>query len=63
MARRAIVPNPLQPGRELPPPALPQIVLRRRRVLGILLLAAAILVFALLRADRHVLFPPGWWRW
>lgn len=37
--------------------------LRRRQVAGILLIAAAILVFALLRADWHGIFPPGWWRW
>ena len=35
---------------------------RRRQVLGLVLLALAILVFALLRADRHALFAPGWWR-
>jgi hypothetical protein len=37
--------------------------LRRQQVVGLLLIAAAILVFALLRADWHALFPPGWWRW
>lgn len=37
--------------------------LRRRQVAGILLIAAAILVFALLRANGHDLFPQGWWRW
>jgi hypothetical protein len=37
--------------------------LRRRQVIGILLLALGILVFTLLRADWHNLFPPGWWRW
>lgn len=35
----------------------------RRQVLGIAILAAAILVFTLLRADLHNVFPPGWWRW
>ncbi len=38
-------------------------LLRRRQVVGILLVAAAILVFALLRANWHDLFPQGWWRW
>jgi hypothetical protein len=35
----------------------------RRQIAGLLIIAAAILLIALLRADRHVLFPPGWWRW
>lgn len=38
-------------------------LLRRRQVIGILLVAAAILVFTLLRANWHDLFPQGWWRW
>lgn len=37
--------------------------LRRRQILGILLLAAVILLVTLLRADWHAIFPPGWWRW
>jgi hypothetical protein len=37
--------------------------LRRRQILGILLIAAAILLFTLLRADWHGIFPRGWWRW
>jgi len=37
--------------------------LRRRQVIGILLVAAAILSFTLLRTRWHALFPPGWWRW
>ena len=37
--------------------------LRRRQIVGILLVAAAILVFSLLRARWHDLFPQGWWRW
>ena len=37
--------------------------LRRRQVIGILLMAAAILAFALLRADWREIFPPAWWRW
>ena len=37
--------------------------LRRQQIIGILLVAAAILVFALLRANWHDLFPQGWWRW
>lgn len=37
--------------------------LRRRQAIGIVLIAAAILGFTLLRADWHAIFPPGWWRW
>jgi hypothetical protein len=37
--------------------------LRRQQLIGILIIAAAILVFTLLRADWHNLFPQGWWRW
>jgi hypothetical protein len=36
--------------------------LRKRQVYGLLLIAAVILVFALLRANLHNVFPPGWWR-
>jgi hypothetical protein len=38
-------------------------LLRRRQVFGILLIAAVILTFTLLRADWHGIFPHGWWRW
>jgi hypothetical protein len=37
-------------------------VLRRRQAIGILLIAAAILALALLRADWRAVFPPRWWR-
>ncbi|MGC2299062.1 MAG: hypothetical protein WA476_09690 [Acidobacteriaceae bacterium] len=37
--------------------------LGRQRVIGILLLAAIILVFTLIRADWRGIFPAGWWRW
>jgi len=39
------------------------VTLRRQQLLGILLLAAIVLVFALLRANRHAVFPAGWWHW
>jgi hypothetical protein len=35
----------------------------RRQIAGLLIIASVILVIALLRANQHVLFPPGWWRW
>ena len=36
--------------------------LRRRQASGLLLIACAILVIALLRANLHTIFPHGWWR-
>jgi hypothetical protein len=35
---------------------------RRRQLRGLLLLAAAALVFAILRAGIHHVFTRGWWR-
>jgi hypothetical protein len=31
--------------------------------MGILLVAALIFLFSLLRANWQTIFPPGWWRW
>lgn len=45
------------PGRT---PEQPRQHERRRQIRGLLLLAAVVLLFSLLRAD-HV-FTPGWWR-
>lgn len=42
---------------------MPASRLRRQQAIGILIVAAAILLFTLIRADRHMLFPSGWWRW
>lgn len=36
--------------------------LRRRQISGLLIIAAAILLVALLRANLHNVFPRGWWR-
>lgn len=36
--------------------------LRKRQVYGLLLIAAAILAVALVRANLHDVFPHGWWR-
>jgi hypothetical protein len=36
---------------------------RRQQVFGILLIAAAILVFTVCRSGLHNIFPRGWWRW
>jgi hypothetical protein len=35
---------------------------RRRQVRGLLLLAAAVLLFSLLRAGSRSVFTHGWWR-
>jgi hypothetical protein len=42
--------------------------LRQRQIAGLLLLALAVLIAALVRARLHhgswgELFPQGWWRW
>jgi hypothetical protein len=37
--------------------------LRQRQISGLLLLAAAVLIVALIRAHYADLFPRGWWRW
>jgi hypothetical protein len=44
-------------------PTLDRNRLLRRQIVGILLIAAVILAFTLLRARWHDLFPQGWWRW
>jgi hypothetical protein len=35
---------------------------RRNQAFGLVLVAAAILLFWLLRANPKWIFPPGWWR-
>ncbi|MGC8548537.1 MAG: hypothetical protein ACP5M4_02450 [Acidobacteriaceae bacterium] len=35
---------------------------QRTQILGLILLALLILLIAFLRADKHALFAPGWWR-
>ena len=37
-------------------------VFRRNQVLGLVLVAAAILVWWLLRTNPDWILPPGWWR-
>ncbi len=37
--------------------------LRQRQVAGLLLLALAVLVIAVIRARHGDVFPTGWWRW
>ena len=37
-------------------------VYRRNQVFGLLLVAAAILLWWLLRTNPRWIFPPGWWR-
>jgi hypothetical protein len=38
-----------------------QRVFRRNQVFGLVLVAAAILIFWLLRTNSKWIFPPGWW--
>jgi hypothetical protein len=35
---------------------------RRNQVFGLLMIAAAILAWALFRTNPKWIFPPGWWR-
>jgi hypothetical protein len=39
-----------------------QRVYRRNEVIGVLLVAAAVLLVWLLRTNPAWIFPPGWWR-
>jgi hypothetical protein len=39
-----------------------QRVYRRNQVIGLLLVAAAVLLVWLLRTNPKWIFPPGWWR-
>jgi hypothetical protein len=39
-----------------------QRVFRRNQLFGLVLVAAAILLFWLLRTNPKWIFPPGWWR-
>jgi hypothetical protein len=43
-------------------PGTPEHLERRRQVRGLLLLALAAIVFAILRAGVHRVFTAGWWR-
>ena len=36
---------------------------RRNQVLGLLLIAAAIVAWWLVHTNPKWIFPPGWWRW
>jgi len=53
------VPQADQPRKEAP---LPEQIERRRQLRGLLLLALAAIVFAILRAGVHRVFTAGWWR-
>ena len=45
-----------------PPQDTAKQIERRRQVRGLLLLAVAAIVFAVLRAGPHRVFTVGWWR-
>ncbi len=46
----------------VPPMTTPEHLERRRQIRGLLLLAVAAIVFAILRAGIHNVFTAGWWR-
>jgi len=37
-------------------------IFRRNQAIGLVLVAAAILIFWLFRTNPEWIFPPGWWR-
>ncbi len=49
-------------SKSVSPAATPEQLERRRQVRGLLLLALAAIVFAILRAGLHRVFTTGWWR-
>ena len=56
-------PNPTAPkSKTASQPGPAQQMERRRQIRGLLLLAAAVLLFTILRAGLHRVFPTGWWR-
>ncbi len=57
-----IAQDDLQAGTGRQQPLPPEQLERRRQVRGLLLLAVAALVFAVLRAGVHRVFTVGWWR-
>ncbi len=48
--------------REAKSPDAAEHLVRRRQVRGLLLLALAVILFAILRAGVHRVFTAGWWR-
>jgi hypothetical protein len=44
------------------PPLTPAAQERRKQILGLLIIAAVILIFTAWRAGWHAIIPPGWWR-
>ena len=49
-------------SRDAKPPDAAEHIERRRQVRGLLLLALAAIVFAILRAGVYRVFTTGWWR-
>ena len=48
--------------REAKPPGAAEHLVRRRQLRGLLTLALAAILFAILRAGIHRVFTTGWWR-
>lgn len=36
--------------------------IQRMQIMGLILIALLLILIAFLRADKHALFAPGWWR-
>lgn len=59
------MPDPLRKSAQesgIPSPRRKPSRFQRTQILGLILLALLILLIAFLRADKHALFAPGWWR-
>jgi hypothetical protein len=50
------------PGSQQPTPGRGPDRVQRQQVRGLILLAVLLAFFALMRANWHALFAPGWWR-
>ncbi|MFT4114793.1 hypothetical protein [Silvibacterium sp.] len=50
---------PTQPSRD---GKLRRLEVQRSQIAGLLIIAAALALFTLLRARPHTVFPAGWWR-
>jgi hypothetical protein len=65
--REQTTPEPTAPKQTAPKQTAHELTLlrqaeRRRQIRGLLLLAAVILIFSLLRSGLHNVFTQGWWR-
>jgi hypothetical protein len=54
--RKSVSESGQRPSRKIPSR------IQRKQILGLILIALLLLLLAFLRADKHALFAPGWWR-